>query len=118
MSVAQILKGPTLDQLQRMLEDFPCNGWQAVGAVTGSYITYRVIKFLKFWLIDPQLSPLLNLPGPKSYGSIIWGNLLEIAKAPPLALHEEWFSKYGHTITYRGLFLVDQCVLGLVSLPH
>lgn len=106
MSFSQILDDRTLAQVQRFLEDFPYNGWQVAGGVAGSYLAYTITKLLKAWFIDPRLSPLMNLPGPESYGSIIWGNMAEIFKAPPLALHEEWFNKYGHTITYRGLFLV------------
>lgn len=101
-----------------MLEDMPYNGWQAVGIVAGGYVTYKVLKLLKMWLLDPQLSPLLNLPGPESYGSIIWGNMAEIFKSPPLVVHEKWFNKYGHTIAYRGLFMVKQRVFRRVPLSH
>ncbi|KIO34088.1 hypothetical protein M407DRAFT_17001 [Tulasnella calospora MUT 4182] len=108
MPSSQILDSLTLDQVQRLLEAFPYNGWQVAGAVTSSYLVYKVITLLKAWFIDPQLSPLINLPGPESYGSIIWGNMGEIVNAPPLALHEEWFNKYGHTITFRGLLMAPQ----------
>lgn len=115
MSSSQIWDSPIVGQVQRLLEDSPYTGWQVAGAVTVSYVAYKSIKLLKLLLIDSRISPLLNLPGPESYGSIIWGNMGEVFKAPPLALHEEWFNKYGHTITYRGLFLVKQRVLIRVS---
>ncbi|KIO34087.1 hypothetical protein M407DRAFT_17000 [Tulasnella calospora MUT 4182] len=108
MSISSVSESFTLAQAKRLLEDFPYNGWQVAGAATGSYLAYKVIKLLKLWLINPKLSPLINLPGPESYGSIIWGNMAEVVKAPPLALHEEWFDKYGHTITFRGLFLAPR----------
>jgi len=50
--------------------------------------------------------PFGNLPGPKA-PSAIWGVLKGIIAAPPNALHEEWFAKYGPTIRYRVL-LGDQ----------
>lgn len=106
MSFTQILDSPTLHQVQRLLEAFPYNGWQVAGAATSSYIAYQIFKTAKTLFIDPQLSPLLNLPGPGSPGSIIWGHMAEVLNAPPLALHEKWFNKYGHTITFRGLLLV------------
>ncbi|KIO34086.1 hypothetical protein M407DRAFT_16999 [Tulasnella calospora MUT 4182] len=108
MSFSRILDDHAPEQVRRLLEDFPYNGWQVTGGVAGSYLAYKVIKLLKAWFIDPQLSPLANLPGPESRGSILWGHMAEIFKAPPLALHEEWFNKYGHTITYRGFFLAPR----------
>ncbi|KAG9018779.1 hypothetical protein FRB90_009783 [Tulasnella sp. 427] len=108
MSLSQILEGPALEQVQGLLETFPYSGWQVAGGLTGTYLTYKLAKLLKTWIIDPRYSPLRDLPGPESYESIIWGNMLEVFRAPPLALHEEWFNKYGHTITYRGLLLAPR----------
>ncbi|KAG8902487.1 hypothetical protein FRC00_005950 [Tulasnella sp. 408] len=81
----------SLAQAKRLLEDFPYSGWQVAAAATGSYLAYKLSKLFKLWLIDPRLSPLIDLPGPESHGSIIWGNMAEVVKAPPLALFEEWF---------------------------
>lgn len=44
--------------------------------------------------------PYRNLRGPEP-SSIFWGSLKDIIKAPPNALHEEWFRTYGDTVRYR-----------------
>ncbi|KAF8894814.1 cytochrome P450 [Infundibulicybe gibba] len=49
------------------------------------------------------VSPLKNLPGPKSK-SIIYGHFKEIWEAENSVLHEKWVEEYGNTIQYKGLF--------------
>ncbi|KAG9018780.1 hypothetical protein FRB90_009784 [Tulasnella sp. 427] len=105
MSLSKLAENLPIDQVQQILEEFPYSTWQVAGAATGSYLAYKLAGFVKSWLIDPQFSPLRDVPGPESYESLIWGNLGKIFKAPPSKVHEEWMNEYGHTITYRGMFL-------------
>ncbi|KIO34090.1 hypothetical protein M407DRAFT_64608 [Tulasnella calospora MUT 4182] len=105
MELSKIADNLSIEQAQRILENFPYSPWQVVAATTGSYLVYKLAGFVKWWLIDPQFSPLRDAPGPDTYDSIIWGNMPKIFKAPPSKVHEEWMNKYGHTITYRGMFL-------------
>ncbi|KAF8894813.1 cytochrome P450 [Infundibulicybe gibba] len=49
------------------------------------------------------VSPLKNLPGPKSK-SIIYGHFKEIWEVENSALNEKWVEEYGNTIQYKGLF--------------
>lgn len=106
MELSKITDNLSIETVQRILEDFPYSPWQVAGAATGSYLVYKLATALKWWWIDPQFSPLRNIPGPDTYDSIIWGNMAKMFNAPPSKIHEEWLDEYGHTITYRGMFLV------------
>ncbi|KAF8581822.1 cytochrome P450 [Ramaria rubella] len=63
-------------------------------------IVYGVWKVLYLFIIRPYLSPLRNLPGPKS-SSILFGNFSEIFKAGPGELHAKWVDEYGITLSNR-----------------
>ncbi|KIO26753.1 hypothetical protein M407DRAFT_74089 [Tulasnella calospora MUT 4182] len=71
----------------------------------GGYLAYKLARFLKFWFIDPQLSPLKSMPGPDNYDSLLWGDFRRILSAPPSSIYRQWFAKYGHSFSYRGMFL-------------
>ncbi|TXT09601.1 uncharacterized protein COLE_03535 [Cutaneotrichosporon oleaginosum] len=43
-----------------------------------------------------------NVPGPPN-PHLFWGNLQEVIKAPPNAMHEQWFNTYGNVIRYKFL---------------
>ncbi|KIO26747.1 hypothetical protein M407DRAFT_74068 [Tulasnella calospora MUT 4182] len=57
------------------------------------------------WFIDPQFSPLKDVPGPDSYDNILLGDFRKILSSLPSFVYGGWFAKYGHTISYRGVFL-------------
>ncbi|EKD01036.1 Cytochrome P450 [Trichosporon asahii var. asahii CBS 8904] len=46
--------------------------------------------------------PFANVPGPEP-SSFFWGSLMEIIKAPPSAMHEQWYAEYGSTFKYRAI---------------
>lgn len=79
---------------------------QVAGIAVGGYLTYKFARFLKFWFINPQLSPLKKLSGPDSYDSLLWGDFRRILSAPPSSIYEQWFAEYGHSYSYRGMFLI------------
>ncbi|KAG9015937.1 hypothetical protein FRB90_004113 [Tulasnella sp. 427] len=79
--------------------------WQVAGAATGGFLVYKLAGFLKWWFIDPQFSPLKDIPGPDSYESVLVGDFRRIVASPPSSVYKEWFTQYGHTVSYRGVFL-------------
>lgn len=106
MSLALLLEDPSVERTLHAIKHFPFSKWQVVGVATGGYLAYKVARFLTFWFIDPQLSPLKSMPGPDSYDSLLWGDFRRILSAPPSSIYREWFAKYGHSFSYRGMFLV------------
>ncbi|KIO26748.1 hypothetical protein M407DRAFT_74044 [Tulasnella calospora MUT 4182] len=57
------------------------------------------------WLIDPQFSPLKDVPGPDSYDNILLGDIGKVVRSRLSSVYEGWFAKYGHTFSFRSLFL-------------
>ncbi|KAG9018778.1 hypothetical protein FRB90_009782 [Tulasnella sp. 427] len=87
------------------LQNSPSTLWKTVGIVFGSVAILRLLKLAKRWLIDPQRSPLKDLPGPELYESVIFGNLKRVIANQSSVIHEEWYEQYGHVIQYRGFLL-------------
>ncbi|KAG9045759.1 hypothetical protein FS837_005680, partial [Tulasnella sp. UAMH 9824] len=86
-------------------DSFPFLSWKVAGIATGAIIILRISKLIKRWFIDPQFSPLKDLPGPETYDSIIFGNMKRVIVSQTSVVHEEWYEKYGHVIQYRGFLL-------------
>lgn len=106
MSLALLVNHPSLERIWDAIVRSGFTKRQVTGIAVGGYLTYKVARFLKFWFIDPQLSPLKNLPGPDSYDSLLWGDFRRILSASPSSIYEQWFAEYGHSYSYRGMFLV------------
>ncbi|KAG8902485.1 hypothetical protein FRC00_005948 [Tulasnella sp. 408] len=86
-------------------DSFPLLSWKVAGIATGAIVILRISKLIKRWFIDPQFSPLKDLPGPEIYDSIVYGNMKRIIISQTSVVHEEWYEKYGHVIQYRGFLL-------------
>ncbi|KAG9050203.1 hypothetical protein FS837_007101 [Tulasnella sp. UAMH 9824] len=106
MSLALLVEDPSAERILHVIKHFPFSRWQVVGVAMGGYVAYKVARFLTFWFIDPQLSPLKSMPGPDSYDSLLWGDFRRILSAPPSSIYRQWFAKYGHSFSYRGTFLI------------
>ncbi|KAG8902491.1 hypothetical protein FRC00_005954 [Tulasnella sp. 408] len=61
------------------------------------------------WFVNPQLSPLKDIPGPEAYESLVWGNLQKILGGGH-EIYREWFDIYGPNVHYRGLLLARRLV--------
>ncbi|KJA19222.1 hypothetical protein HYPSUDRAFT_44481 [Hypholoma sublateritium FD-334 SS-4] len=77
----------------------------AVSALTtlGCYVFYQVSRFF----ITLWTSPLRTLRGPPN-PSLLFGNMGPIQKSENAGLHEQWTAEYGHTFTYKMMFLEDR----------
>lgn len=78
---------------------------KVAGIAAGTIIILRISKLVKRWLVDPQFSPLKDIPGPETYESVVFGNLKRVMRNQSSIVHEEWFEKYGHVIQFRGFLL-------------
>lgn len=93
--------------------------WRVLATTAGGYLAIQVAKFLNTSIIGPALSPLRKLPGPlNSQGTLLWGHLSLIFAAQPNELHEQWFEKYGSTITYRGILMASTFIRNSSELAH
>ncbi|KIO34091.1 hypothetical protein M407DRAFT_64709, partial [Tulasnella calospora MUT 4182] len=61
------------------------------------------------WFVNPQLSPLKDIPGPEAYESLIWGNLRRVLGGGN-EVYRGWFESYGPNVHYRGLLLARRLV--------
>lgn len=63
-----------------------------------------VLKYYDYlwWPIQSWQSPLRHLNGPPN-DSFFLGHLLKLNKEVVKSTHEEWVSKYGKTIRFRGI---------------
>ncbi|KAI0077562.1 cytochrome P450 [Panus rudis PR-1116 ss-1] len=74
-----------------------------IAAVVFTLIARKVVPFL----ISPYVSPVRSLPGPPN-PSWLYGQMKQIIAAENSVLQEEWVEKYGHSITYTGLFNINR----------
>ncbi|KIO26751.1 hypothetical protein M407DRAFT_197174 [Tulasnella calospora MUT 4182] len=105
MSASKLTDRISLESIQEVVDLFPYGKWQVAGVATGSFLAYKLAVLLKLWFIDPQFSPLKDVPGPDSYENILLGDFRKIFDSPPSSVYKGLFDKYGHTISYRGVFL-------------
>lgn len=94
-----------IDDASRFLDSLSSSPWQIARVAIGGYATYRLLSFLKAWFVNPQLSPLKDIPGPETYESLVWGNLRKVLGRGH-EVYLEWFERYGPNVQYRGLLLV------------
>jgi len=84
-------------ELETILTRLGLDSWKGtlinIFCVIALYGGWKAID--RLW-IQPFVSPLRDLPGPKS-PSFIWGNLREIFSADPGELHDKWVEQYGTT---------------------
>ena len=73
----------------------------------GTVVVFQIANSFRRFFLVPVFSPLRELPGPEKDSSIFWGNLKPLLSGQSGVIHEEWFKKYGPTITYRELFSVS-----------
>lgn len=101
----------SFDDASRFLEYILSSPRQVAGVALGSYVTFKLLSFLKAWFVNPQLSPLKDIPGPEAYESLVWGNLPKVLGGGH-ETYREWFDTYGPNMHYRGLLLVSSnCTL-------
>lgn len=111
MSASKLTDRISLENIREAVDLFPYGKWQLAGMATGSFLAYKLAGLLKLWLINPQFSPQKDLPGPDSYENILLGDFRRIIEAPPSSVYSGWFAKYGHTLSYRSVFLVSSACL-------
>lgn len=109
MSASKLTDRISLETIKEVVDRFPYGKWEVAGVATGSYLAYKMARFLKMWLVDSQFSPLKDAPGPDSDDHILMGQFHKILNSPPSSAYEEWFVKYGPTIAFRSVFLVSCC---------
>ena len=80
----------------------PMEALMAAGAATTFYISYKIAKIL----IRGYFSPVRDIPGPPST-SFIYGNAQEVISDEA---QEEWETRYGKVILFKGLFNVSERV--------
>ncbi|KAG8933006.1 hypothetical protein FRC00_013747 [Tulasnella sp. 408] len=105
MSASKLTDRISLETIQEIADRFPYGKWQVAGVATGSYLAYKLARFLKMWLVDPQFSPLKDAPGPGSDDHILLGQFQKIFNSPPSSAYEEWTATSSSiliTIVYIG----------------
>ncbi|KIO26749.1 hypothetical protein M407DRAFT_23945 [Tulasnella calospora MUT 4182] len=105
MSTSKLADRISLESIQEVVDLFPYGKWQVAGVATGSFLAYKLAGLLQTWYIDRQSSPLKDVPGPDSYDNILLGDVRKIFGSLPSSVYKGLFDKYGHTISYRGIFL-------------
>lgn len=80
-----------------VLADFPKT---SVALLSGLALFAALYAY--FYVYRTLTLPFKNVPGPEP-SSFFWGSLMEIIKAPPSAMHEQWHASYGSTFKYRAI---------------
>lgn len=113
MSATKLTDRISFETIQDVADLFPYGKWQVAGAATGGFLAYKLAGLLKAWFIDPQFSPLKDVPGPDTYENILLGDFRKIVETLPSSVYKDWFAKYGHSVAYRSVFLVSDGALTL-----
>ncbi|KAG9016558.1 hypothetical protein FRB90_003030 [Tulasnella sp. 427] len=98
MSTSKITDRLSLEGIQEVFDLFPYGKWQVAGAATGGFLVYKLAGLLKWWFIE-------SIHSPDSYESVLLGDFRRIVASPPSSVYKEWFAQYGHSVSYRGVFL-------------
>lgn len=84
--------------------EFGLTGFRAVLAIV-TFAISAIIWKIRWILLEPFRSSLLNIPGPPSTHRFL-GSVGEIFESDGEGIHRVWLEKYGSNVMYRGWFNV------------